>query len=463
MIKLNQHYTMSVTALGSFGEGVGRADASGFALFVRGALPGDLIETRVVKLHKNYGYGELIKIIEPSPCRVTSPCGISNRCGGCALMSLDYSAELRCKTEKVAAALRRVGGFRDMSVPDTIGMSEPLRYRNKASFHVVPDGRGCAAGFFSPDSHRVVPVDDCLAQRPEAGRALNIVKGFMTSRGITAYDRGRNFREHARSGLVKHVMVRCGFVTGDVMVCVVINGRSLPHARRLAEALASEIPGLKSLCVSKNTERSSVIMGNSYEVIWGEKFITDFVEDLEFEISPLSFFQVNPTQTKILYGLALEFARLRPDGMVIDAYCGTGTIALLMARRVKKVYGIEQSTEAVEDARRNAIRNKISNAEFLEGRAERLIYECTEKYGERPAVIVLDPPRAGCGAAALSAALEAAPERIVYVSCDPATLARDLKILCQTEKYRLERIQPVDCFPKTPHVECAAVMSRVER
>ena len=429
--------------------------------FVKDALIGDRIRAKVMKLKKNYGFARLLEVLEPSPDRVEPPCGLHRKCGGCQLQALSYEKQLEFKQNKVLSSLVRIGGFDAAKIPmePVIGMNEPFHYRNKAQFPVGRDKNGkLAAGFYAARTHDLIPVSSCCLGVPQNQEVMERVLAWMEQYGIEPYD------EKTGTGLVRHVLVRYGFRSRQLMACLVINGRTLPKAAQLADSLC-EIEGMTSISISVNERRSNVIMGDCVQTLWGQDYIEDTIGDVKFQISPLSFYQVNPVQTEALYGRVLEFAGLSGSETVWDLYCGIGTISLFLAKQAKKVYGIEIVPQAVEDARRNAQINGVANAEFLCGEAEEALERLCGSSGslepdmaERPQVAVVDPPRKGCAQRLLDSIVKAAPDRIVYVSCDPATLARDLKYLCGNG-YELERVQVVDQFCQTVHVETVVLLT----
>ena len=450
-VQKNQTIEIEIVDLGNQGEGIGRYED--FTVFVEGALPGERVRVLMVKVKRRYGYGKLLKVLQPSKERVAPLCQLAGRCGGCQLSHLSYEGQLRYKQNRIAQALERIGGL-SVVVPPVLGMAEADRayYRNKAQFPVRAGENGLAAGFFAPRSHRLIPVGECQIQSRASHRLMPVILNFFREKGIAAYD------EAQHTGLVRHVLIREGYATGQVLVCVVINGTSLPHAREFVDLLIGE--GVQSMSINRNRERTNVILGPETVTLWGNEYIEDRIGDLRFQISPVSFFQVNPIQTKVLYEMALEMAGLTGHEIVWDAYCGIGSISLFLAQRAKRVYGVEIVPEAIEDARRNAALNGMDNVEFYVGKAEAVIPEWHAKQGVRADVMVVDPPRAGCDRALLETMVDMAPERIVYVSCDPGTLARDLGILChELGAYTVERVQGVDMFPETVHVETVVMLS----
>ena len=453
-LKKNEMVRVRIEDMGHDGAGIGRVD--GYALFVKDALIGDLAEVKVMKAKKNYAYARLMRIVEPSPFRVEPRCPVSRQCGGCQLQAMDYEQQLLFKQRKVENNLKRIGGFENLCVQPVLGMEEPFRYRNKAQFPIGTDKEGHpVAGFYAGRTHSIISCMDCLLGHPVNEQILDAVLNYMERFQVPAYD------EQTGKGLVRHVLVRVGFSTKELMVCLVLNGRKLPKQEILVEEL-TKIEGMTGITINVNTERSNVILGRELIPVWGQTYITDYIGDLAYQISPLSFYQVNPAQTRKLYETALSYAGLTGKETVWDLYCGIGTISLFLARKAKKVYGVEIIPQAIEDARKNAARNGITNAEFFVGKSEEILPEYYRKNGGYADVIVVDPPRKGCEEALLETIVKMQPARVVYVSCDSATLARDLKYLCGNG-FRVEKVQPVDMFGQTVHVETVVLMSRVSK
>lgn len=455
MMKKDDIVTLTIEDIGNDGEGIGKA--KGMTLFVKDALPGDVVSAKVMKVKKTYGYARLMEILTPSSCRVEPPCPQHKRCGGCQIQAMSYERQLHFKTEKVRNNLKRIGGFADPKVLPALGMKEPFRYRNKAQFPIGYDKEGnLIAGFYASRTHSIIPVEDCLLGHEGNGEILRIVLDTMKEYHVSAY------REQEGTGCVRHVLIRRGEKTGEWMVCFILNQKKLPHAEVFVERL-TKLPGMTSICVNVNEERTNVILGKTTYTLWGQAYITDYIGDISFRISPQSFYQVNPAQTEALYRKALEYAGLTGTETVWDLYCGIGSISLFLAKAAGRVYGVEVIPQAIEDARDNAERNNIRNAAFLVGKAEEVYPAFCREHGEeaRAEVIVVDPPRKGCEESLLTMMCRMAPERIVYVSCDSATLARDLKYLC-ANGYELVEAQPVDQFGMTVHVESVVLMSRVE-
>ncbi len=446
--------TIQITDMGVDGEGIGKLD--GFTFFVKDAVIGDTVQAKIMKMKKNYGYARLMQVTEPSALRVEPGCAYARQCGGCQLQAMEYKAQLAYKAEKIWNNLKHIGGLTELPKPEIIGMDNPWRYRNKAQFPFGTDKKGhVVTGFYAARSHNIIPCTDCRLGVEENQLILQKILDHMERHHIPAYD------EKTGKGILRHVLLRKGFKTGELMVCLVLNGRGLKAMDELSASL-QEIPGMTSIQINVNTRNTNVIMGNELIPVWGKGYITDYIKDIQYQISPLSFYQVNPVQTEKLYKTALDFAELQGHETVWDLYCGIGTISLFLAQKAKQVYGVEIIPEAIEDARRNARLNGIKNAEFFVGRAEEVLPEKYERDGICADVIVVDPPRKGCDPAALETMVKMRPGRIVYVSCDSATLARDLIYLCG-EGYEVKKVKGCDMFPGTVHVECVVLMTRVEK
>ncbi len=456
----NQIVPVTIEDISDTGEGIGHVD--GFTLFVSRAIPGDTVRARILKAKKTYAIAKTEEILSAAPGRVVPECPVAGACGGCQLSYMSYEAQLAWKQKRVEDCISRIGGFADVEVLPIIGMDEPRAYRNKGQFPVGPasgaktPAAGASIGFYAGHSHRIVPTDSCPMLWPGHEEILAAVRGYLAESGATPYD------EETGRGLVRHVLMRKGFATGEIVVCLVVNGTKLPKPELLWERLQN-VSGVVGLCLNVNCEKTNVILGDRLIPLFGKASVTDRIGDVTFEISPMSFYQVNPVQTKILYDTALDCAGLTGSETVWDLYCGIGTISLFLVRSAKQVYGIEIVPEAIQNAKINAIANGITNAEFYVGAAEDVFPRLVR---ENPAigadVIVVDPPRKGCDTVLIDTMLSMAPKRIVYVSCDPATLARDLKILA-AGGYRIERVQPVDQFPQSVHVETVVSMSRGEK
>lgn len=452
-VQPGQTYTAEVTGLTHEGKGVVRVN--GFTLFVAGALPGEQVELKVEKVKKNFGEAKLVKIREASPDRVTPTCQVFEACGGCQLQHLSYAAQLEAKRRQVADSLQRIGKLEHVVVHPTIGMAEPWHYRNKLHVPVGSRGGRLVSGFYAPGTRSIVETDQCLLGHSPMDDIILAVRRIADELGIPAW------QPETGRGLLRHIVVRTGFSSGEVMVVIVAAADRLPRQEEFIGLLRMEIEGLASLCLNVNTDPSSVVMGDQTHVLWGSDTIRDTIGDIEFVISPRSFFQVNPVQTEKLYGKALAYAGLTGEETVIDAYCGIGTISLFLARHARHVYGVEVVPEAIEDARLNARINNIRNVTFETGKAEEVMPRWQQQ-GIKADVVVVDPPRKGCDPRLLETIIAMRPKRVVYVSCNPATLARDLRILEDGGFHTLEA-QPVDMFPQTGHVECVVLMSRVEK
>lgn len=461
-MKKNDIVIVTIEDMGIDGAGIGKAD--GYTLFIKDAVIGDVVEAKLMKAKKSYGYARLVKILSPSRFRTEPACAFARKCGGCQIQELSYEKQLELKERKVKDDLIRIGEIPKAVLQEImepiVDMEYPFRYRNKAQFPIGTDKEGnIVAGFYAGRTHSIISNTDCALGIPANKDILDCILEFMKEYRIPAYD------EENQTGLVRHVLIRCGFVTKEIMVCIVINGKKLPHSGILAERL-SRIAGMTSITLSVNRENTNVIMGNEIIPVWGQAYITDYIGDVQYRLSPLSFFQVNPVQTEKLYRLALAYAGLTGEETVWDLYCGIGTISLFLAKEAKQVYGVEIVEQAIEDARENARINGIRNATFYTGRAEEILPACCEEYarshaGERMRadVIVVDPPRKGCDETLLQTMVDMGPERIVYVSCDPATLARDVKFL-RENGYEIRRARAVDQFPQTVHVETCVLLQR---
>lgn len=476
----NDIVTVKIGDIGTEGEGIGKLE--GFTLFVKDAVMGDVVEARLVKVKKNYAYARLEKVLTSSPLRVKPVCPYHKQCGGCQIQAMSYEAQLQFKENKVKNNLVRIGGFDQLFIESVmepvVGMEQPWHYRNKAQFPVGTDKDGrIITGFYAGRTHSIIANTDCALGVEENEPILQKVLAYMQNEKVSAYD------ETTGQGLVRHILIRKGFTSGEIMVCLVINGKSLPKEDRLVSTLR-EIPGMTSIWLNYNTKNTNVIMGTEGRVLWGQNTITDVIhrrsieeinsgkdclrydskenapQGITFAISPLSFYQVNPIQTEKLYSLALEYAGLTGEETVWDLYCGIGTISLFMAQCAKEVHGVEIVPQAIEDARKNAERNHIENATFYVGKAEEVLPRLYEEEHIFADVICVDPPRKGCDEACLNTIIKMAPKRIVYVSCDSATLARDLKYLCENG-YEIRKVRAVDQFGQTVHVETVCLLSKL--
>lgn len=446
----NDKIELNIDALTSEGSGVGRYN--GLAVFVRGTVPGDKIIAHIIKRSKNYAIGIIDKIITSSSSRIESDCPYSKKCGGCSFRHMTYDEELKYKKSRVQDALERIGHL-DIKVEDIIGADSLCGYRNKAQYPVeISDGE-LFAGFYAYKSHRIIPCDHCKLQPDEFEKGLTAFKKWVESSSVTSYC------EETGKGLLRHIYFRKAFETGDIMACAVINGDSIPKADLLISLLKENVKGLKSVVLNINKEKTNVILGKKSVTVWGDDFITDRLLGKTFIISPNSFYQVNHHQCEKLYSKAKEFAGLNGGETVVDLYCGVGTIGLTLSDSVKSLYGIEIIPQAVENAKINAKLNNADNAEFICADAPKGAQILKEK-GVKPDVVILDPPRKGCDKALLDTVESMKPKKIVYVSCDSATLARDLQILDQ-KGYKTKRVTAVDMFPRTPHIEAVALVERI--
>ncbi|AKS37259.1 RNA methyltransferase [Anoxybacillus gonensis] len=442
----NEYYDVIFEDLTHDGAGVAKID--GFPIFVPNGLPGEKAKVKVVKVKKGYGFGRLIELYEQSEDRIDAPCSIYKQCGGCQLQHIRYEGQLKAKHKHVKEVLARIGKIEHATVHPVLGMNDPWRYRNKAQVPVGEREGGLVAGFYKERSHDIIDMDACLIQQEMNDIVVQTVKQICEQYNIPAYN------EQTHKGVLRHIMARYGATTKEVMVVLITRTEELPHKKKIVEAIVQRVPNVKSIVQNINPKRTNVIMGEHTRVLWGSEYMYDYIGDIRFAISARSFYQVNPEQTKVLYEKALEYAELTGKETVIDAYCGIGTISLFLAKNARKVYGVEIVPEAIADAKRNAELNGITNVEFAVGEAEVIIPKWYEQ-GVRADCIVVDPPRKGCDESLLQTMIIMKPERIVYVSCNPATLARDLRIL-EDGGYKTIEVQPVDMFPHTMHVECVS-------
>lgn len=498
-LKKDDVVTVRIEQIGSEGEGIGKYD--GYTLFVKDAVVGDEVTVKVLKTKKSYGYARLMEIVTPSEFRVTPRCEVARQCGGCQIQQLSYEKQLEYKQQKVKDCFTRIGGFqniggfeqivdgeadaskttasidapeagmRSILMEPIIGMKEPYNYRNKSQFPVGKNKQGeIITGFYAGRTHSIIDHASCDIGATINKQILEVVKDYMNEFGVEPYN------EETHSGLIRHVLIRVGFVTGEVMVCLVVNGTKLPSSEILVKRLSTitesvdqegegihlaKLRKVTSVCLNVNQEKTNVILGKRVISLYGEPHITDYIGDIQYQISPLSFYQVNPVQTKKLYDLTMEYAGLTGNEVVWDLYCGIGTISLFLAQKAKKVYGVEIIPQAIEDAKQNAKRNQLENAEFFVGAAEDVLpakYKEEKIYAD---VIVVDPPRKGCEETLLDTIVAMNPKRVVYVSCDPATLARDAKYLNE-RGYQVVKFRPVDQFSHSVHVETVAQFIRCD-
>ena len=448
MLVKDSKYIFDIVDIGQGGVGIGKYN--GFTVFVDGGLIGDTLKVKINKSKKNYAVGDIVKIISPSIYRVDSICKL-DECGGCQIKNLDYNKQLEIKTNEVREVLKRIGKLDDVVVYDTLGMENPYRYRNKAQFPIKNNNGEIEIGFYKKKSHDIIKTDKCFIQHNLNDEIIKIIKEYIIKNNISIYD------EKSHKGSLRHLMTKVGFTTNEVMVCLVINDNNLPNLDSLVDELKN-IKGFKTLVLNINKEKTNVILGKKNKIIFGSGKINDYIEKKIFEISKLYFFQVNPIQTNVIYEKALEYADLNENDTVFDIYCGIGTISLFLSKKAKKVYGIEIIEDAINDAKINAKLNNLSNVEFFAGKAEEVVPKLY-KEGKKANVVVVDPPRKGCDEKVLETIVSMNPERIVYVSCNPSTLARDLLYL-DNNGYKCVEVQPVDMFPHTMHVETVCKIIR---
>jgi 23S rRNA (uracil1939-C5)-methyltransferase len=454
-MELTKNQTIPLEITGYTAEGSGVGHYRGIAVFVPLAAAGDRLEVKILKVAKTYAYGKIEKIIAASKDRTPSDCPQFMRCGGCVFRHISYEAELRAKQQRVEDALERIGGLRFTMLKPIVGAEQPDRYRNKAQLPVGAGADGkVSLGFYATHSHRIIDCEECLLQPKEFTAAMEAFREWEHVTRDSIYD------ESTGRGRLRHLFLRKAEATGEVMACVVVNGNGVHREAELAELLHKKVPGLKSVVVNVNREKTNVILGKKCRTVWGQDFITDELCGLRFRISPLSFYQINPRQAERLYAIAGEYAGLTGNETVLDLYCGTGTIGLSMASKAGRVIGVEIVEQAVEDAGKNAAENGIKNAEFLCADAAKAA-DMLKNRSVRPDVVVLDPPRKGCEPELIDTVAAMEPARVVYVSCDPATLARDIHLFA-LKGYKTVEATPVDMFPRTAHVECVALLKRVD-
>lgn len=447
MLSKNKEYVVDIVDIGQGGVGIGKYE--GFTVFIEGGLIQDKVKVIISKSKKNYAVGDIVEILEKSPFRVDRICSDDLKdCGGCQIQELDYNKQLELKTNEVKQVISRIGKLENVEIHETIGMQSPCRYRNKAQFPIQNINGSTAIGFYKKKSHDVIPTDMCVIQHDINDKIIKIIKTYIQAYNVSIYN------EMTHTGVLRHLVTKVGFTTNEVMVVLVANGTNLPHLNELASVLKENILGFKTLVLNVNKAKTNVILGKENKVIYGNGKINDYIGDLVFEISPLSFFQVNPVQTEVLYNKALEYAELKENDTVFDIYCGIGSISLFLAQKATKVYGIEIVEDAIKDAKINAKLNNLNNVEFYVGKAEEVVPKMYSE-GKTANVVVVDPPRKGCDEKVLDTIVSMKPDRVVYVSCNPSTLARDLAYLDE-RGYKCVEIQPVDMFPHTMHVECCA-------
>ncbi|MDK0866828.1 23S rRNA (uracil(1939)-C(5))-methyltransferase RlmD [Clostridium perfringens] len=454
MVEKNKEYIFDIISQGYEGEGIAKIDNK-YPIFIEGALKGEKVKVRIVKVNKNFAYGKLMEVLEASEERVNPPCDIYKRCGGCKLQHASYKAQLDFKWDRVKDCVSKIGKLDPSIVKYPLGMEEPWRYRNKVQLPIGLINGEVKIGFFAPRSHDIIDMESCLIQDEIGDKVVKLTREWIEKFNIRPYNVDGEYDE---KGIVRHIMIRRGFTTNEVMVVLVTNGEKLPHKEEFVDLMVKNIPGIKSIIQNINSKKTNVILGLESKTLWGEDTISDYIGDFRFNISPLSFFQVNPIQTEVLYGKALEYANLTGNEEVFDAYCGTGTITLFLSQKAKKVYGVEIIPQAIDNAWINAKENKVENVEFFVGESEVVIPDLINK-GVKADVVVVDPPRKGCDKKLLDAITNINAKKIVYVSCDPSTLGRDLQVL-EENGYKTLEVQPVDMFPNTSHVETVALLRR---
>lgn len=448
-IKKNAYFDIDIIDIGINGEGIGKID--NFTIFVDGALPNETVNIKIIKVKKNYGYGKLIKIIKPSPYRINPLCENFGKCGGCNLLHLSYDEQLNIKSKFIQTNLKKIAKIENIKVPKAIGMDNPFNYRNKASFPINFTDK-VNIGFYRPRSHNIINIDNCLIQNPINNIIIQKIKDFIKESNISIYN------ENTGKGDLRHIVTRIANKTNELLICIVINNNKFLYKDLLIKNF-KDIPNIDSIVINYNTKNNNVILGDKVETILGKGYIVDYIKDLKFNISPLSFYQVNPIQTEVLYETALNFCNLTGNEIVFDAYCGIGTISLFLAKKCKKVYGIEIVPDAIKNAISNAEINNINNAEFFVGKSEDIIPKLIFENNIYPDVIVVDPPRKGCDKILLDAIIKTSIKKLVYISCDNSTLARDIAYLSNFG-FKLDKIQPIDMFCMTTHIECVALITR---
>lgn len=454
MVEKNKEYIFDIISQGYEGEGIAKIDNK-YPIFIEGALKGEKVKVRIVKVNKNFAYGKLMEVLEASEERVNPPCAIYKRCGGCKLQHASYKAQLDFKWDRVKDCVSKIGKLDPSIVKYPLGMENPWRYRNKVQLPIGLINGEVKIGFFAPRSHDIIDMESCLIQDEIGDKVVKLTREWIEKFNIRPYNIDGEYDE---KGIVRHIMIRRGFTTNEVMVVLVTNGENLPHKEEFVDLMVKNIPGIKSVIQNINSKKTNVILGLESKTLWGEDTISDYIGDFRFNISPLSFFQVNPIQTEVLYGKALEYANLTGNEEVFDAYCGTGTITLFLSQKAKKVYGVEIIPQAIDNAWINAKENKVENVEFFVGESEVVIPDLINK-GVKADVVVVDPPRKGCDKKLLDAITNIDAKKIVYVSCDPSTLGRDLKVL-EENGYKTLEVQPVDMFPNTAHIECCVLLKK---
>ncbi|MFZ7121691.1 MAG: 23S rRNA (uracil(1939)-C(5))-methyltransferase RlmD [Eubacteriaceae bacterium] len=450
-VELKEKYEIDIIDLTSTGEGVGKVD--NFTIFVEGTVTGDKVLVMVQVIKKKYAIGKLLKIIKPSCYRVEPPCMYFDKCGGCQIQNIDYKYQLDIKSKQIKDNLKRIGGFdlKELNIKSIIGMDSAYNYRNKAQYKVSKNG----IGFYEKKTHKVIPIKECLIQSEISQKIISYVNEFVTENNVSIYD------EQTHTGILRGIVERVSYYNDEIMLILVLNVKSFNLKEKFIKYINKNLPEVKSIYININKGRNNVVLSKENILIYGNEKLIDKIGELQYKISPLSFFQVNPIQTKKLYDKVKAFAGLSGNEVIFDLYCGIGTISLYLAKNAKKVYGIEIVPQAITDAKANMKLNNINNTEFIVGKAEQKMPQLLEQ-GVKADIVVVDPPRKGCDEKLINAIIDMAPMKIIYVSCNPSTLARDLKIICNNG-YKIEEVQPVDMFPHTGHVESIVLMSRVEK
>ena len=451
-MKKNDIIRVTVTSVTIQGYGIAK-DESGLTVFISNAAMGDVLDVRVLKVKKTYAYAKIENIVVGSQDRVKVDCSKAYRCGGCLFRHIDYKSELGLKRQAVVDSIERIAGLRDVLVEEIVAAPHVNRYRNKAILPITTNRNGdVEIGFFASNTHRVVSCEDCLLQPEVFTKIVGILKKWMSLYNVSAYE------ERTRKGILRNLYIRIAEFTGEIMICLVANAKKVPFEKKFIEMIINDVSQVRSVWVNVNTKDTNVVMGEECRLVWGAETIEDVLCGLRFKISPLSFYQVNRKQTERLYSLAMECADLNKNDVLLDLYCGIGTIGLTMSKHVKKMIGADIVKQSIDNARQNAAINDINNAEFLLADASDAV-KIIEERNEKINVMVIDPPRKGCSVSVIETIVRMSPDRIVYISCNPATLARDLKIFCES-KYDLKKVIPVDMFPRTGHVETVVLMSR---
>lgn len=450
MVEKNKEYIVEIVDTGYKGEGIAKIDD--FAIFIPNAIKGEKMKIKIIKVLTSYAFGKIIEIIEPSKNRLDSDCSTYKRCGGCNLRHVKYDETLKIKQNLVQSLVNKTLKNK-IKVKETIGMENPYYYRNKAQFPIGKDKENnVVMGVFANRTHEIIPIEECFIQNKEIQKLSKFILGFIKENDISVYD------ETSRKGLIRHIVTKIGIKTNEIMCIIVINGKEIPKEKELTMQIIKKFPNVKTIVKNINTKNTNVIMGEKNEKIYGDGYIEDKLGEYTFKISPHSFYQVNPVQAEKLYSIGVEAANINKEDVVFDLYCGIGTISLFMAKYAKKVYGVEIVEQAIKDAKENAKINNIKNTEFIAGDTKLILDDLINNKNIIPNVVMVDPPRKGLDNRSVENILKIMPNRFVYISCNPATLVRDLAKF--EEMYEIKSIQPVDMFPFTAHVECVCVLNR---